>query len=194
MNGTIRTKVWKATALAATLLMLPLFSAPAQAGGFSLGALFRIGGIHFNLVLGDFGYGHPRGYYSRTADEFSYGSTRCNSYCLNHDNYHYHHESCPLVRRHLAHFDIDPLRLFDRYAPGYGERYDRGYRHDSRYDGYGDDRYDDRYDDGYRRDRGSRYDSYPYRDRGSRYDRDRGYGRRDRRHRGHPASGCPLQH
>lgn len=186
MNGMKRLKVWKVTALFAALLMLPLFTPAAQADGFSLGALFRIGGVAFNLSFGDYGYGHPRGYYYRTADPISYGGYRCNSYCFNDGGYHYHHESCPLVRHHLAYFDIDPLGLFDRYAPRYGSRYgygygDRYYSYDNRYD-Y---RYDNRYDrhDGYsRRDGYNRYDNYPYRDRRHGNDRDR-YDRRDRNDR-----------
>lgn len=194
MNGMKRLKVWKVTALFAALLMLPLFSPAAQADGLSLGAIFRIGGVHFNLTFGDFGYGHPRGYYYRTADPISYGGYRCNSYCFNSGGYHYHHESCPLVRHHLAYFDIDPLGLFDRYAPGYGNRYNSGYGYGygygDRYNSY-DNRYDYRYDnrynyrhDGYtRRDgynRQDRYDNYPYRDRRQGYDRNRDHGRHDR--------------
>jgi hypothetical protein len=186
MNGMKRLKVWKVTALFAALLMLPLFSPAAQADGFSLGAIFRIGGVHFNLTFGDFGYGHPRGYYYRTADPISYGGYRCSSYCFTSGGYHYHHESCPLVRHHLAYFEIDPLSLYDRYAPGYGAGYD--------YNGYGygggnysyDNRYDSRYDNrynGYNRRGGyDQYDHYPYRDRRYGYDgdRNRDYGRHDR--------------
>jgi len=205
MNHMKRRKVWKVTALFAALLMLPLFSPAAQADGFSLGAIFRIGGVHFNLTFGDFGYGHPRGYYYRTADPISYGGYRCNSYCFNSGGYHYHHESCPLVRHHLAYFDIDPLSLYDRYAPDYGASYgydgynsDYGYNSGHGYNsgygygyGYGNryysypNRYDNRYDhrhDGYNRyDRRNRYDNYPYRDR--RHGSDRDYGRHDRNDR-----------
>lgn len=187
MQGIKRRKVWKITALFSALLMLPLFSPAAQADGFALGALFRVGAVHFNLAFGDFGHGHPRGYYYRTANPISYRNVRCNDYCFNSGGHHYHHESCPLVRSHLAYFDIDPLGLFDRYAPAYGPRYGYGY-------GYNGNRsygYDHRYDrhDGYyrydnRRDGYNRSDRYPYRDRDHRYDRrDRDRGRYDRDHR-----------
>ncbi|MEP7013260.1 MAG: hypothetical protein ABJC13_23320 [Acidobacteriota bacterium] len=191
MNGMKRLKVWKLTALFAVLLMLPLFTPAAQAGGFSLGALFRIGGVHFNLTFGDFGYGHPRGYYYRTADPISYGGYRCNSYCFTSGGYSYHHESCPLVRHHLAYYDIDPLSLYDRYAPSYGAGYgyDSYNNYNNNYGGYGAYgggyySYDNRYN-GYNRYNG-RYDNYPYRDRRNGYDRDhhdRDYGRHDRNDR-----------
>lgn len=191
MSGIKRLKVWKVTALFSALLMLPLFSPAAQADGLSLGALFRIGGVHFNLTLADFGHGHPRGYYYRTADPISYHNVRCNSYCLNSGGYHYHHESCPLVRSHLAYFDVDPLGLFDRYAPGYGSRHGYGQGYGDRYNSYngynGYNNYN-RYDrhDGYhrqdrRRDGYNRYDRYPYPDRRQGYDRD--HSRRDRHDR-----------
>ncbi len=194
MNAKRWMKAWQVTAVFAALLILPLFAPAAHADGLSLGASFRIGGIHFNLTFGDFGYGHPRGYYYRTDDAISYGQTRCNSYCLDRGGHHYHHESCPLVRRHLAAFNIDPFRLFDRYAPGYRDRYDNDYG----------DRYDERYDEGYNRydgyDRSDRYDNYPYRDPGHGYSqdrrsRDRGYGRRydDRHHRRQAPPACPRR-
>ncbi len=193
MNGMKRLKVWKVTALFAALLMLPLLTPAAQADGFSLGALFRIGGVHFNLTFGDFGYGHPRGYYYRTADPISYSGYRCNSYCFTSGGYNYHSDSCPLVRHHLAAYNIDPLSLYDRYAPGYGADYD--YDSYNSYNGYGGGygaygggyySYDNRYNgyNGNNRYNG-RYDNYPYRDRRYGYDRDhdRDYGRHDRNDR-----------
>ncbi|HEV7668154.1 MAG TPA: hypothetical protein VGS22_06490 [Thermoanaerobaculia bacterium] len=201
MSGTNRRKVWQITALFAALLVLPLFSATAHADRLSLGAIFRIGGVHFNLAFGDFGYGHPRGYYYRTADPISYGNYRCNSYCFTSGGYHYHSDSCPLVRHHLAYFEIDPLSLYDRYAPGYGSGYGYNYGYgynnygngySNRYDGYtrydrrgGYNRYDNRHDNQHDRRYDNRYDRYPYPDRRHDRDRDRNDGRHDRdRHDG----------
>ncbi len=183
-------KAWKVTAVFAALLMLPLFSPAASASGFSLGGSFRIGGVHLNLAFGDFGFGHPRGTYYRTADPIAYGQTRCNSYCFDDGGYHYHHESCPLVARHLAYYDVDPFQLFSSYIPGYqvpvyrqqygyndyGNRYNRGYDY-RQYPQYDQRRYDrrqydhrtdrrGRYDDHRRHDRSDRYDRYPYPSRG----------------------------
>jgi hypothetical protein len=193
MSGTNRRKAFKVTALFAALLVFPLVSATAHADGFSLGGVFRIGGAHFNLAFGEFGHGHPRGYYYRTVDPIAYGGYRCNSYCFHDRGYQYHHDSCPLVRHHLAYFDIDPLGLFTRYAPGYSYNYNYGYgynhyygnrtynRHHDRRSGY--NRYDRRYDNRY-----DRYDRYPYPDRRRGYDRDhrrhdRNDGRYDRGNR-----------
>ncbi len=181
-----QSKLWKVGALSLALFALPMFSAPASADGFSIGAIFRIGGVHFNLAFGDFGYGHPRGYYYRTLDPISYGGYRCSDSCFNSGGYHYHHESCPLVQRHLSAYGIDPYVLFDSYAPyndgyayyGYGNRYDRYNRYDNynRYDRYPrHDRYDGRYDRHDRYDGRDRHDRYDRRDRHDRYD-----GRRDR--------------
>ncbi|HRC85542.1 MAG TPA: hypothetical protein PK413_08035, partial [Thermoanaerobaculia bacterium] len=99
--------------LALALLVTPLFTLPAQAGQFhfSVGAGFRIGGLHFNLVLGH--SDHHHGYYFRTADPFSYGHLSCSDRCFRDGGYTYHDRSCPLVRHHLDRYHVDGRWLFD---------------------------------------------------------------------------------
>ncbi|MFN7961353.1 MAG: hypothetical protein U0002_08790 [Thermoanaerobaculia bacterium] len=160
--------------LALALLVTPLFTLPAQAGQFhfSVGAGFRIGGLHFNLVLGH--SDHHHGYYFRTADPFSYGHLSCSDRCFRDGGYTYHDRSCPLVRHHLDRYHVDGRWLFDRYAPSdayYDDENGRGSYYgddDTDYDGRYDGRYDGYYQrdgyhsrDGYRRHRHSHHGSCP---------------------------------
>ena len=168
-------------ALATLLLVLPATAAPARAGhsGWSIGAGFHIGGVHFSLAFG--GHGHHRpGYYYRTDHPLRYRGHRCSDRCFRARGHVYHHPGCSLVTAHFHHYRVPPVAIFDRYAPPpvwRGHHY-RDVRPPYRYHGYYDhDRYDRWHD---RRDR--------YHDRRERYSerrhdrRDRHYDRHDRRH------------
>ncbi|HEX4952009.1 MAG TPA: hypothetical protein VF017_01250 [Thermoanaerobaculia bacterium] len=152
---------------------------PVQAdpGRWHAGAGFQVGGIHFNIVLGRPGHDRAGHYYYRSREPFSYRHTRCGSRCFHDDGYDYHHQSCPLVSRHLNHFRLDPEQVFGHYAPSFeGDRYDRR----------------DRYD---RHDRYDRYDRYDRRGRSGWHDDDRYYFEyRDRRHRHRRGQACPYRH
>ncbi|HEX9966504.1 MAG TPA: hypothetical protein VGB06_01020 [Solirubrobacterales bacterium] len=174
---------------------------------FAIGTIFRIGAAHIAFAFGRPSFAYEPAYYYRYDQPIHYGGHQCSRYCFRDAGYYYHHESCPLVAAHFAHYQVDPYWAFDRYAPrysGYGGGYgyrDYGYSDRYRYDDrYGYDRYDDRYDrgsryrrdDSYRRydhDRYGRYDRRDRYDRHDRYDRDRGHRGRGRGHRHYKGCG-----
>lgn len=189
-----KAKMFKRSVIAASVLTVWVAVAGAQAAHadwFTLGGSFRIGPIRFSLVLGDpFQRGH-QDYFYRTLQPIEYSGYRCTDRCFRRDSYSYHHQSCPLVHRHLSVYRVDPDEVIGRYgvyddpdSSYYGDggrgRYGRG---DYRY-GEGEYRSRERYDD----------DSYYY----GGYPEEGGH-RRNRssrnRHRGHPGHDqCPRVH
>lgn len=187
-------------ALTAALLVTPLLALPAEAhprdSGFSIGGWFAVGGVHFSLVFGARGHGHPD-YYYRTHDRFGYRGHRCTDRCYLDRRYAYHSIDCPVVGYHFDRFRQRPHLLFRGYAPApfwhgayYGDGPHRSWsRHDrDRYWG----RYDrhDRWD---RPDRDHRWERDRDRDRG-RHDRHRGRGRGHDRHRHDDRCGHDWRH
>jgi hypothetical protein len=179
--------MFKRSVFAASVLTAWVLVAGAQAAHadwFTLGGSFRIGPIRFSLVLGDPLHRGHQSYYYRTLRPLEYSGYRCNDRCLRQDSYTYHHQSCPLIHRHLSVHRVDHEEVVGRYGvydvpndTDYDDNYDYrggGWRSERRHEGY--------YNDGY-------YGGYPeeggHRRRSSRH----------RQHRDHPGhSQCPRVH
>ena len=160
--------------LSLALAFAPVLAAPAEAGhrGWSIGAGFHVGGVHFVLAFGAHGRYHPD-YYYRTHHRVHHRGYSCSDRCFRQSRYSYHHGSCPLLGRHFGVHRAYHAEVFDYYAPPpvWEGRYYGSYE-----PGYTDRRYHRDYD---------RYESYDgRRHRGSygRYDRGRGHGRHGHRH------------
>ena len=163
---------------------------PAEAGhlGWSFGAGFHVGGLHFQVGFSPVGYGGYPGPYFLTTGRLHYPGHGCRGACFRRGAAIYHHASCPLLSFHLRGFGYGPDHFVRNYSPyrGYGRSYgrypNRSYGHYYR-DGYRDrfrshrGRYDrGRHSHGYRDGRHYRHDRRRGRD--YRHDRDRD---RDRR-------------
>lgn len=112
-----------------SILLVGLAATPAEAGhsDWYIGGGFRIGPIHFNLVLGHPGHRRHAGhYYYRTHDHLAYDGYRCNDRCFKERRYTYHDVYCPVVLRHYEVQRWNPYRTFERYAPRYGRYYGQG--------------------------------------------------------------------
>jgi len=166
-----------------TIVALGGMTRPAAAGAwFSIGGSFEVGGVHFQVGVHDYRPASPPPvrYYRVDAPLYVAGA-RCTDRCYVQRGYHYHHESCPLVRGYLVHYGYSPARVapalpYYRYTPPavvypsirpYGYVYPAypirpNYRvtpgHD-RHHGHGHDRWDDHH-----RGRRGDHSSYSYRD------------------------------
>ncbi len=198
--------------------LAPMLVAPAaEAGVFSVGFSFNVGGLFFDLGFGGPHYSAHAGHHVyRVNEPFHYRGYRCHSGCYRAGGYSYHHANCPAVAYHFRTHRFDPYVSYPSFfAPRtYGHRYynygrygHRGHRYDHyRYDRYRykNDRYrGQRYYRDHRRDyrprhhdhrgHGSRYRSDDRRrDRSHFYDRDR-RDRRDGRGRGAYSTRPPAQ-
>lgn len=172
-----------AAILSLSMALAPAFVAPAEADhrDWSIGAGFRIGNAHFELVFGEHGRRHGPDYYYRTRDRVAHRGYQCSDRCYRESRYSYHHQSCPLVGRHFAAHHVYRAQVFDHYAPPpvWQGRYYESYepRYDRRYDSY-------------------RYDDHRYRDNRSydRHDRGRGRGHYKRGHRHDRSCGHDWRH
>ena len=129
-------------ALASTLMIAPVLTPAAHAGGYgwlSVGSGFRVGGLNLSLVFGrPFGY---NSYYYRVPGPLSYRGVHCTSRCFVDRGVHYHDRGCPVVNAYFRSYGADPYDYYSRYAPAYDGYYDDGY--------YNPDYYDSYYDRGY---------------------------------------------
>lgn len=93
-------------------------AAPARAGldAWSFGGAFNIGNVHFRV-----GYAHaePYGpsYYFEATRPIAYPAVSCSRRCYRNAGRHYHHQSCPLVRRHFALYGYEPNRMLYSHGP-----------------------------------------------------------------------------
>lgn len=185
-------------AFASVLALTP--AAPAEAGGWSVGGFFSVGGLDL-AIWHNPGY-YSEGYYYRALEPVSYHGYECSDRCYRRNNYTYHWADCPVIQYHFHRYGFSPLPYLDHaysswgyYGPHYPVRHHYYYqpyvyrplprpyvyRHHPhgridyryRYDHRRHDhRYDHRYDDRDHRGRGhdSRDDRYRHRD--DRKDRD----------------------
>lgn len=169
-------KTLVAAAIAGSLALAPGLAAPAHAehADWYVGGGFRIGPVHFNIVLGGPGHRYHGHHYYRSKHRVQYRGYQCNDRCFKQGGYDYHDPYCPTVLHHFDRYRANPYAAWDRYAPRHREPY-------LQYRDRGD------YGRGYHDDRGYRGRGY---DRDHRY-RGRGHDRHHRRHRGHS---CPYDH
>ncbi len=162
----------------ALIALLPVLAVPAaEAGVFSVGASFDVGGFFFDLGFGGPRYSvHAGRHVYRVSEPFHYSGYQCHSGCYRGGGYSYHHADCPAVAYHFRSHRFDPYVSYSGFfAPrAYGgHTYGTYGRYGSRYDHYRYDRY--RYDR-------HRYDRHrSYRNYGRDYYRPR---HDDRRHHG----------
>lgn len=165
--------------------LAPAFITPAaEAGIFSVGVSFNVGGLFFDLGFGGPHYGaHARHHVYRASEPFHYRGYECHSGCYRDAGYTYHHANCPAVAYHFRSHRFDAYAAYPSFfAPRSYGYYNYGYygRYPSRHKHY---RYD-RHRSSHHHYRGQRY----YRDSGRhhrKYDRGRSHHnyRRDDRHR-----------
>lgn len=211
----------KILVIVAIITLAPLLAAPAaEAGIFSVGVAFNVGGFFFDLGFGGPRYSaHASHHVYRVSEPLHYSGYQCHSGCYRDAGYSYHHAECPVVAHHFSSYGFSPYVTYPAFfAPraygsygyysehrGYGSRYRyyaprRGYRHYGHYGHRGHRGHhsqDARGPRGYRDHRGGhgRYDRH----RGDRYrDRGRTYDHRDRRRHGvrdrHDARGGARHH
>lgn len=182
----------------AIVALAPVLAVPAaEAGIFSVGVAFDVGGLFFDLGFGGPRYsvyaGHP---VYRVSEPLHARGYQCHSGCYRSGGYSYHHADCPAVAYHFRTHGFSPYASYPSYfAPradgrhyagrysghgGHYRHYNRGSyggRYSSRHDNHRYDRTRERshYDTRYYRD--NRRDHY--RDHRSRHDDRAG---RDRRH------------
>ncbi len=170
----------------AIVALAPVLVAPAaEAGNFSVGVAFNVGGLFFDLGFGGPRYSAHAGHHVyRVSEPFHYRGYPCHSGCYRSGGYGYHHADCPAVAYHFRSHGFSPYASYpshlapradghyagpyvSHYTGRYGGHYsghDGYYSHDSR--GTYGSRYSRRYDH-HRYDRTrerSRYGTRHYRD------------------------------
>lgn len=184
----------KILVITAIIALAPLVAAPAaEAGIFSVGVAFNVGGLFFDLGFGGPRYSaHASHHVYRVAEPFYYAGYECHSGCYRDAGYYYHHADCPVVAYHFRSHGFSPYAAYPTFfaPPAYGHysgyrSYGSTYRHYRPYT-YRDHHYHGRR--GFRDHRGhhERYRGDHHRGRGVR-DPHRGHLRRDLRdprHRG----------
>lgn len=134
-------------ALIAGLAMAP----PAEAShGWSFGAGFHVGGVHFRVGFGPRARSHYPVPFFHTTHRLAYRGHSCHGACFRRGRGFYHHAACPVVGFHFRRAGHHVGWTLDRYSPFRGYR--GGYGHRGYYEPYG-----------YYRDRGHHRD-YRYRD------------------------------
>lgn len=129
---TIMHKTLVAIAATATLLLAPGFTTPARAAhsDWYVGGGFRIGPVHFSIVLGGPGQRHQGHYYYRSNHRVHYRGYQCTDRCFKQRGYYYHDPYCPVVLQHFDRHRANPYAAWERYAPRYRDGYpqyrDRG--------------------------------------------------------------------
>jgi hypothetical protein len=101
----------------AIVALVPLLAAPAaEAGIFSIGVAFEVGGFFFDLGLGGPRYSaHASHHVYRVREPFQYRGYRCHSGCYRSGGYSYHHANCPAVAYHFRSHRFDPSAAYQRY-------------------------------------------------------------------------------
>ena len=134
----------------AVVALAPVLIAPAaEAGIFSVGVAFNVGGLFFDLGFGGPRYSaHSSHHVYRVSEPLQYRGYSCHSGCYRSGGYGYHHADCPAVAHHFRSHGFSPYASYPSY---FSSRVYGGSGHHGSYGSYGS-RYDHH-----------RYD--PYRDR-----------------------------
>lgn len=166
----------------AIVALAPVVVVPAaEAGNFSIGLAFDVGGLLFDLGFGGPRYSaHARHHVYRVRETLHTRGYQCHSGCYRSGGYGYHHADCPAVAYYFRSHGFSPYASYPSYfaprADGhytghYTGRYgSHSFSHGGYYRHYNRSTYGGRH--------GSRYDDH-------RYDRTRErshYGARDYRH------------
>lgn len=148
-------KTLVAAAVAGSLALAPGLAAPAHAdhSDWYAGGGFRIGPVHFSIVLGKPGYRHRGQHYYRSEYRLDYRGYRCTDRCFKRGGDYYHEPYCPVVLHHFDRYGANPYATWERYAPRQRAPY---LEYGGRYRGYDDD-YGRR---GHRHHRGGEYCPY----------------------------------
>ena len=101
----------------AIVALAPLLAVPAaEAGIFSVGVSFNVGGLFFDLGFGGPRYSVGAAHHVYRVDEpFHYQGYQCHSGCYRAGGYSYHHENCPAVAYHFRSHRFDAYAAYPSY-------------------------------------------------------------------------------